>query len=173
MNRTFLWVQPYLVRAKLYPIERTVGSFKCSGKGCQTCLNVNKTDTFTSTTTRKTYQINHQFNCNSKYLVYLLTCKVCLKQHVRQTVEDFRLKWNNYKSNDRKYQKLKPGMQHFFEHFNSEVHHCFLDEISITFLDKTDPSEPFKREKYWRSILKTMTPWGLNVDENVWVQFIF
>ena len=44
----------YLVRAKLYPIERTVGSFKCNGKRCQTCLNVNETDTFTSTTTGKT-----------------------------------------------------------------------------------------------------------------------
>ena len=56
----------YLVRAKLYPIERTVGSFKCNGKRCQTCLNMNETDTFTSTTTGKTYKINHQFNCNSK-----------------------------------------------------------------------------------------------------------
>ena len=25
----------YLVRSKLYPIERTVGSFKCNGKSCQ------------------------------------------------------------------------------------------------------------------------------------------
>ena len=41
----------YLVRAKLYPIERTVGSFKCNGKSCRSCLNVNEMDTFTSTTT--------------------------------------------------------------------------------------------------------------------------
>ena len=33
----------YLVRAKLHPIERIVGSFKWSGKRCQTCLNVKKT----------------------------------------------------------------------------------------------------------------------------------
>ena len=43
----------YLVRAKLHPIEKTAGSFKCNGKRCQTFLNVKKTDTFTSTTTRK------------------------------------------------------------------------------------------------------------------------
>ena len=69
----------YLVRAKLYPIERTVRSFKSNGKRFQTSLNVNETDTFTSTTTGETYKINHQFNCNSKCLVYLLTYKACLK----------------------------------------------------------------------------------------------
>ena len=31
----------YLVRAKLYPLDRKVGSFKCRGKRCQTSLNVN------------------------------------------------------------------------------------------------------------------------------------
>ena len=136
----------YLVRAKLYPIESTAGSFKCNGKRCQTCLNVNKMDTFTSTTTRETYKINHQFNCNNKCLVYLLTCKVCFKEYLGQTVEEFRLRGNNYQFNDHKYQKLEPCMQqHLFEYFNSEGHHCFLEEISIRFIDKIDPSEPFKR----------------------------
>ena len=57
--------------------------------------------------------------------------------------------------------------QHLFEHFNSEGHHCFLDEISITLIDKTDPFEPLKRENYWRSILKAMALWGLNVEDSV------
>ena len=43
----------YLVRAKLYPIERSVGSFKCNGKRCQVCLNVTETKTFSSTVTKK------------------------------------------------------------------------------------------------------------------------
>ena len=82
----------YLFRAKLYPIERTVGSFKHNGKSCQTCLNINETDTFSSTTTGEKYKINRQFNCNNECLVYLLTCEVCLKQYVGQTVEEFRLR---------------------------------------------------------------------------------
>ena len=57
--------------------------------------------------------------------------------------------------------------QHLYEHCNSEGHHCFLDEISITLIDKTDPFEPLKRENYWRSILKAMAPWGLNVEDSV------
>ena len=52
----------YLVRAKLYPLERTVGSSKCYGKRCEVCDNVTETSTFTSTATQNTYNINHQFN---------------------------------------------------------------------------------------------------------------
>ena len=41
----------YLVRAKLFPIERTVGSFKCRSKLCEVCKYITKTDTFTSSVT--------------------------------------------------------------------------------------------------------------------------
>ena len=64
----------YLVRAKLYPTERTVGSFKCGGKSCEVCININETSTFTSTVTEETYIINHRFDCNERCLVYLSTC---------------------------------------------------------------------------------------------------
>ena len=94
-------VSSYLVRAKVYPLERTVGSFKCKKSRCQVCLNVNETDTFTSTVTKKTYKINHKFDCSDKCLIYLLTCKKCLIQYVGKTVDEFRYRWNNYKSNSR------------------------------------------------------------------------
>ena len=43
----------------------------------------------------------------------------------------------------------------------------FLENVSLTFIDKTDPSDPLKREDYWRSALKTMAPFGLNTEESV------
>ena len=60
----------YLVRAKLYPTERTVGSYKCGGKRCKLYINVNETSTFTSTVTGETHIINHRFACNERCLVY-------------------------------------------------------------------------------------------------------
>ena len=39
--------------------------------------------------TNDTYQINHQFECNEKCIVYLFTCKRCLKQCVGQTTIPF------------------------------------------------------------------------------------
>ena len=150
----------YLVRAKVYPFERKVGSCGCGKKWCQFCPNVTETDSFTSTSTNKTYKINHLFNCSEKCLVYLLTCRVCLKQYVGQTVDEFRNRCNNYKSNDRKYLNKQPCFQeHIFEHFNGDGHSGFLENVSITFTDKTDPSDTGKRENYWIQTFKTMVPW--------------
>ena len=47
----------YFARAKLYPLERSVESFKCSGKRCQVYLNVTETKKFSSTVTKKKYKI--------------------------------------------------------------------------------------------------------------------
>ena len=38
--------------AKLNPIERTLGSVKCTKKGCDVCENVNIIDSFTSSVTQ-------------------------------------------------------------------------------------------------------------------------
>ena len=130
-------ISSYLVRAKLYPLERRVGSFKCWGRRSQVCLNVTETETFTSTSTNQTYKINHEFNCNESSLIYLLTCKICRKQYVGQTVDIFRSRWNISKSNDRKYLVGNLLMQeHIFEHFNGEGHTGFLENVSVTFIDK-------------------------------------
>ena len=85
-------------------------------------------------------------------------------QSVGKTVHNFRLRQNNYKDNNRKYLRRESCMQqHLFEHFSSEGHTSILDDVSIIFTDKTDPKDPNKREHYWRHILKTMAPQGLNV----------
>ena len=116
----------YFIRAKVYPVERKVGSCSCGKKWCQVCFNGTETDSFTSTSTNKTCKINHLFNCDEKCLVYLLTCRVCLKQYVNQTVDEFQNRWNNYKSNDRKYSNTQPCFQeHIFEHFNGDGHSVF------------------------------------------------
>ena len=161
----------YLLRAKLYPLERTAGSCKCYDKQCDVCdkqKHLTETPTFTSTVTQSTYKINHQFNCSESCLVYLLTCNKCFKQYVGQTVDKYRRRWNNYKSNDRKFQRLEPCMQqHLFSHFSITGHDGVLNDDSITFIDKTDPSDPLRREDYWRQTLKTMVPYGLNIEDSV------
>ena len=116
----------YLVRAKLYPIERSVGSFKCSGKPCQIYLNVTETKTFSITVTKKEYIINHKFNCNDKCLIYLLMCKKRMLQYVGKTVDEYHIRWNKYKMNDRNFLKGQTCIQqHLFEHFASEGHCSF------------------------------------------------
>ena len=109
---------------------RELGLHKCKGKRCEVCLNVQETSCFSSSGTNETYKINHQFECNEKCLVYLLTCKKCLKQYVGQTIDTFRNHWNNYKSDNRKLQRSEPCMQeHLFRHFSSPGHNGFLNDV--------------------------------------------
>ena len=62
----------YLVRAKLYLLEKTVGSCKCYGQRCEVCDNVTETSNFTSTATQNTYKTDHQFNpAKNVLLIYL------------------------------------------------------------------------------------------------------
>ena len=89
-------ISSYVVRAKLYPLERFIGSRHCKKCRSKVCTNVAETDTFSSTVKGKTFQINHELNCDDKCLIYLLKCKVCKKQYVRETTDAFRLRWNNY-----------------------------------------------------------------------------
>ena len=70
----------YLVRAKLYPFERRVGPYKCHCNRCQVCRSITETDMFICNNDRKSYKINHSFNCNNRCLIYLLTCNCCQKQ---------------------------------------------------------------------------------------------
>ena len=52
--RSFRKISSHLVRAKLFPIERTVGSFRCGSKRCEVCKYITETDTFTSSVTGET-----------------------------------------------------------------------------------------------------------------------
>ena len=106
----------YLVKAKLYLIDRTFESFKCTKKRREVCKNVNITDSFTSSVTQNTYKINHNVNCDDKCLIYLLTCKECRKQYVGKTTYAFRKRRKNYKSCARKFLTGESCVkQHLFE----------------------------------------------------------
>ena len=49
-----------------------------------------------------------------------------------------------------------------FKHFASHGHSGFLEDCTITLIDKTDDADPTRREEYWRRILKTVSRYGLN-----------
>ena len=108
----------FLVRSKVYPLERTADSPKCGSKRCQVYLNVSETDIFESFQTKRQYKINYHHDCNDKCLIYLLSCKICGLQYESSTTDRFRLRWNKYKDNDRIAQRGEEYMQpELFEHF--------------------------------------------------------
>ena len=123
------------------------------------CKYITETNTLTSSVTGETYKINHRLDCNDKCLVYLFTCNKCKKQYTGQTTDNFRGRWNK----SLKVEVLK-GENKYFE---SEEHTEILDDVSITLIDKTDGSNPTKRENYWMRTLKTYASYGLNVVDSI------
>ena len=155
----------YLVRARLYPLERRVGSYKCRCNRCQVCRSITETEMFICNNDQRTYKINHIKSALTVMRIYLLTCNCCHKQYVGQTVDIFRNRWNSYKDIARKFDRREHYMQrHLYEHFTLRGHSGFLHDVSITLIDKIDPCCPTKREDYWIDILKTKAPMGLNFD---------
>ena len=78
-----------------------------------------------------------------------------------ETTDEFQLRRNNYKSNDRRNSWNEACTQeHLFEHFKSEGHNGFLGNVSITLIDKTDSKDPKRSENYY-------APSGLNIEDSV------
>ena len=138
------------------------GSCKCRGKRCTVCLNVNETSTFTSSVTQEIYKINNKFDCNNKCLVNFINLQTML-EIIRQSIYiRFPISMEQLQSSETCLQ------EHLFRHFSSPGHNGFLNDVLITFINHTDSPDPPKREDYWRWTLKTMAPFGLNIEGSAW-----
>ena len=83
-------------------------------------------------------------------------------------VEKIRFRWNNCKCNCHKHAKDESvKQQHLYDHFMLEDHTQFVNDVSIILINKTDPTNPLRREQYWRHTMKTLVPYGHNVSESV------
>ena len=163
-------LQHYLVRAKLRPVSNsdrgTKGTMHCKSNRCDVCNYVAPTSSFTSHTTKRSYNINYQLDCNSNNVVYLITCKVCGLQYVGSTSTKFRLRFNNHKSRLRAHSRKcnidKESDDFVYKHFHGPRHHGLRD-VSVQIIDKVHNNEKlFIKEGKWAYRLQTLKPEGLN-----------
>ena len=57
--------------------------------------------------------------------------------------------------------------EHLYRHFSSPSHRGFLNDVSVTLMDKTNGSDPKKQEDYLIKALKPIAPSGLNIEDSV------
>ena len=166
-----------LVRSKLKSGDFQQGSCnRCNRSNCLVDNFMDTSDTFTNADADRVFALRKgALYCNSKYVVYKLRCNVCTKQYVGSTITTFRTRFNNYKSQFRKYSKRKqdcnpnPGKDikqaSLFEHFCSDGHHG-LDDWSFQLIDQADSEIRLReRESFWQHKLDTFVPRGLNERE--------
>ena len=70
-----------------------------------------------------------------------------------------------------KWKQEKLGMENVKQmflqiHFLQDDHKGFLEAVEFTLIDKTQGSDPTKRECYWMRTLKTLYPDGVNIESD-------
>ena len=140
------------------PIE-DIGTHKCKVEGCHMCNYVSLSEDFKSCTTNNTYknQNSHTLTCQTKGVIYLITCLKCHKQYVGQS---------GRLAKDRCYDHLRyirSKTESTGIHFNKRGHTHWDFQFHI--IEKVVPNTVemrLRRENYWINLLQTKEPKGLN-----------
>ena len=134
----------------------TIGYCKRGKNCCEVCDVISENDTCSSTVETGSFKINHKFNYNDKCLLHLPTYEICNKQ----TKYSVRSRQNNYNFKSRKFGKNERNevQEYLYSHFESQEHSSLLEDVLITLNDKSDGSDPKKREIFWMHTLKTLAP---------------
>ena len=126
-------------------------------------------DTFTSYVTKREYKINFRFNCDSKYVIYLVSCTCCGVHYVGSTITKFRVRFNNRKSKIRRHCRLaeeeKTRDDLIYRHFNG-TGHLRLDRVKLQIINGCASEERLReREAQWAYKIKSIAPQGLDVED--------
>ena len=143
---------------KKAPESEDPGSFKC-GK-CHACPIIFEGNYFCSTNTSKKYQIKHQLNCSSSFVIYLATCKKCSGQYVGKSQTKFKIRHSNHK---REIKNKIGGLGH---HYGGEKG-CGYQSISIQIIDKVEDGNVealVQAELYWQDQLRVFIENGGNAQ---------
>jgi len=146
------------------------GSSKCMSKTCKCCSHITTTKTFTSTHTRRQYNIIDPFNCRSTNIIYLITCSLCNKQYVGETQRQLSHRLTDHRSNIALHKNTPIA-----NHFNLPGHS--VNNIQITPIctvtvaeacscredDRKLKNALLRKESYWQNQLCTFEPNGINL----------
>ncbi len=118
--------------------------------------------TFRSTTTRRTYS-SPPYTCNTRNVIYLITCSLCNKQYVGETHRSFKERMKEHEG----YVKNKRFSEITGVHYNQRGHRLghMNFEVIYCLWKKPEPQDPVRIQKEirWMEQLKTFKPTGLNV----------
>jgi len=138
----------------------------CDLVNCRKCKRFNPRLHFNSSTTKRRYRKpGNPADCESRNLVYLITCKYCHKQYVGETKQTLHARTYQHSYSVRK--DLNTPVARHFQNPN-----CKWDEASVECIEalRGDPDDNLyvsqkrlTRELYWIVELCTLTPYGLNV----------
>ena len=86
-----------LVKGKIRQNQPTLGFSTRCNKPCKTCPRMDISNTITSVD-GTSYKIQGKFTCQSRYIVYVMTCSTCGKQYVGETSQTLNKRFRTHES---------------------------------------------------------------------------
>ena len=132
------------------------GCSKCDKKCKVSCPKMKEGKFFQSTRTKKTYSIKQNLNCDSEWVIYLITCKKCSGQYVGKSKTRFKLRHSNHK------QEVKNQIGGLGSHYGG-VGGCGYDSMSIQLIEQIDHKNMKNlamREHFWQNQLRVFVENG-------------
>ena len=154
-------IRDKLVRSKIpkttqRPKRSVPGMTKCNN--CPICPFVSEGKFLRSTATNNTVEINRQVNCQTRNILYCITCAKCNIQYIGESERTLQERFSEHKGYAMNNRINKTTGQHF-----SQKGHKISD-MRVTIIEKiysSDPAVRKEREKFF--ILKLNTKYkGLN-----------
>ena len=109
-----------------------------------------ETKNFRSTNTKKIYKIKQAVNCDSDYVIYLVTCGRCQGQYVGKSKTPFKRRHSNHKC---EIKRRYGGLGH---HYGGSGP-CSYEDLSITIIERVETEnmeDLAERELYWQHQLR-------------------
>ena len=120
---------------------------------------------FSSCRTGEHFSLRVKFDCNTKNIIYLISCKKSKNvQYVGQTSDSIRNRFYQHRSNIIE-KKINPLARHFY----SDCSLVDLECMPIQKVVDTSVDERLDAETFWINKLKTSVPHGLNSDAFTYV----
>ena len=132
-------------------------SQSCGKSRCKLCLSLICANYISSTDNNKTHKChNGNTSCDSKWIVYVISCPICNQQYVGQS-NNFRARMNGHKSDIRLYSASminkmdnKLLYDHLICHDIDYFHMCIVDIIHVGNNAESQLDEFFSRkERKW------------------------
>ena len=125
------------------------GCWKC-GKCKVSCPVMKEGAKFESTNTGKQYKIKQKLDCNSDWLIYLVTCTRCKGQYVGKSKTIFKLRHSNHKQ---EIKKKTGGLGHHYGGGGA----CNYNHVSIQLIERVKHQNfdfLARRETFWQHQLR-------------------
>ena len=157
-------IKDILIRAKFRVKGHQAKSMFCCRKNrCKICQFIRTGAVFWGSAEKCASYINHHFECNSQWAVYLITCKKCKKQYVSSTITAFQTHFNNHKSWLSKFGKGQSNIcgEQLYSHFFSDGDSS-LTNIPVQVIDLLDMRDFTVRKGFWIYKLNCCAPLVFN-----------